>query len=110
MLWRTNITEIAHADESAVASTEALLITGPDGTAYAVPVAALGPWRLTADVATQFREQHEVAGHIIIVGGYQALGVHPTNRFAGSYLSPSALGAVKHPSDQFITQDPVRQR
>jgi cell division septation protein DedD len=57
------------------ANDEALVITAPDGSAYAVPLQALAQWRLSDEVTTQLRESQEVSGYIIIVGGYQALGL-----------------------------------
>jgi hypothetical protein len=69
------MSETANPASRPDAGTEALVITAPDGAAYAVPLAALEQWRLPDDVAAQLQEQHEVAGYIIIVGGHQALGV-----------------------------------
>jgi len=57
------------------ANDEALVITAPDGSAYAVPLQALAQWRLSNEVTAQLRESQEVSGYIIIVGGYQVLGL-----------------------------------
>ena len=69
------------------ANDEALVITAPDGSAYAVPLQALAQWRLSDEVTAQLRESQEVSGYIIIVGGYQVLGVARQRGLFGSPIT-----------------------
>jgi hypothetical protein len=84
------------ADQSATRE-DALVITGADGSAYAIPLEALAKWRLPDAVAAQLHAQQEVSGYIIIIGGYQALAVTQRSLLLGGSLTPAQVAACFPP-------------
>jgi hypothetical protein len=91
------VTEPIQPRDRADASDDALLITGADGSAYAIPLDVLAQWRLPGAMAAQLHAQQEVAGYIIIVGGYQALAVTSRSLFSGGPLTAAQLAACFPP-------------
>jgi hypothetical protein len=55
-------------------SIAVLLLTDADGAVYAVPHTVVTQWRLPAAAEATMREQQEVAGYSLTLGGYQFLG------------------------------------
>jgi hypothetical protein len=95
-LGRVTMVETAQPADQLAPRDEALVITGADGSAYAIPLAALAQWRLSDAVAAQLHAQHEVSGYIII-GGYQALAVTHRSVLLGGSLTPAQVAACFPP-------------
>jgi hypothetical protein len=85
--------ETAQSADQLAPRDEALVITGADGSAYAIPLEVLAQWRLSDAVAAQLHAQQEVSGYIIVVGGYQALAVTHRSVLLGDSLTPAQVAA-----------------
>jgi hypothetical protein len=85
--------EASPAGDRSAPSDDALVIPAADGSARAIPRAALAPWRLADAVAAQLHVQHEVSGSIVIIAGYQALAVTHRSVLLSGALTPARVAA-----------------